>query len=149
MSTEPLATYSERLLEVRREFALYDDRVVVRARWFPNRRFEHVVKLATLKRECQEITVRYRCIVMRAGSWYQGTGVCRLLLLRPGPARSRRLRGLGRRDLRRVLMALTYPHRRMRFARFPTRRSDRAGHRQRGNDVAAFEVRRPGPAQIR
>ena len=57
---QPLATYSERLLEVRRDFTLHDDRVVVQARWFPNRRFEHVVKLASLKGEFQQITIRYQ-----------------------------------------------------------------------------------------
>lgn len=142
MSTEPLATYSERLLEVRREFALYDDRVVVRARWFPNRRFEHVVKLATLKRECQEITVRYR--LYRYAGWIVAVGAlacAACYYYAQGPALE--VVGyvaLGVAICGAVLMALTYPHRRMRFARFPTR----AGPigldiGSAGNDVAAFE----------
>jgi hypothetical protein len=68
-SGEPLATYSERLVEVRREFTLYDDGVLVKARWFPNQRIEHVVKLDSLKGEYQEITVRYRMYRYAGGSW--------------------------------------------------------------------------------
>jgi hypothetical protein len=72
MSTRPLATYSERLLEVRRDFTLYEDRIVVQARWFPQRRFEQVVKLATLKGEFRETTVRYR--MYRYAGWLLAIG---------------------------------------------------------------------------
>ena len=72
MNTQPIATYSERLLEVRRDFTLYEDRVVVQARWFPNRRFEHVVKLAALKGEFQTITIRYR--MFRYAGWILAIG---------------------------------------------------------------------------
>jgi hypothetical protein len=51
VSTASLATHSERLLEVRRDFTLYADRIVVRARWFFTRRFEHVVQLTALTGE--------------------------------------------------------------------------------------------------
>ena len=64
---QPLATYTERLLEVRRDFTLYADRVVVRARWFPRRTFEHVVKLAALTGKFDEITIRYR--LYRYAGW--------------------------------------------------------------------------------
>ena len=72
MTSEPLATYTEHLLEVRREFALYEDRVVVRARWLPRRRFEHVVKLAGLDAAVQEIVVRYR--MYRYAGWILAIG---------------------------------------------------------------------------
>jgi hypothetical protein len=57
---EPLATYSERFLEVRRRFALYPDRVVVEARWRWRGRFETTVPLGTLRPEVRYVTVRYR-----------------------------------------------------------------------------------------
>ncbi len=72
MNTKPIATYTERLLEVRREFALYDDRVVVQARWLLKGRFERVVQLATLKSEIQELTIRYR--MYRYGGWVMASG---------------------------------------------------------------------------
>lgn len=142
MSTEPLATYSERLLEVRRDFALYEDRVVVQARWFPNRRFEHVVKLDTLKGEVQEITIRYR--MYRYAGWLTAIGALvyaacyyyaqGLALQVVGYA------ALGAAICGAVLLALTYPNRRIRFARFPTK-AGRIGLDigSAGSDTAAFE----------
>ena len=91
MSTQPIATYTERLLEVQRAFALHADRVVVSARWYVFRRFEHVVPLAALKPESQQI-----CFVQsgRYGEYVER--------LRPGAARpesrcSARALCLGRR----------------------------------------------------
>jgi len=48
-----------RRMEVRREFALFDDRVVVQAPWHLKGRFTHVVKLAMLDGEIKELTIRY------------------------------------------------------------------------------------------
>ena len=120
MSDQPLATYSERLLEVRRDFALYADRVVVRARWFPRRTFEHVVKLADLTGKFEEITIRYR--MYRYAGWVLAVAAlvfaaCFYYAQETG------LRALGHVALAAaicgaVLLALTYPHRRIRFARF-------------------------------
>lgn len=142
MSTSPLATYSERLLEVRRDFALYDDRVVVQARWFPNRRFEHVVKLATLQRDFQEITIRYR--MYRYAGWILAVGALAYAACYYY-AQDTTLQVVGYVALSvaiggAVLMALTYPIRRIRFARFPTR-AGRIGLDigSAGNDIAAFE----------
>ena len=105
MSTQPLATYSERLLEVRRDFTLYRDRVVVQARWFPNRRFEHVVKLDTLTREFQEITIRYR--MHRYAGWVLAIGALAYAACyyyaQDDDTASGGLCGLERRDLRRRL----------------------------------------------
>lgn len=142
MNTEPLATYSERLLEVRRDFALYDDRVVVEARWFPNRRFEHVVKLDTLKREFQEITVRYR--MHRYAGWVVAVGALAYAACyyyaQDAALQVVGYVALGVTICGAVLMALTYPHRRIRFARFPTR-AGRIGLDigSAGNDIATFE----------
>jgi len=69
---KPIATYTERLLEVRREFVLYEDQVIVRARWLLKGSFENVVKLATLKSEIQELTIRYR--VYRYAGWVMAIG---------------------------------------------------------------------------
>lgn len=123
MNTQPLASYSERLLEVRREFTLYDDRVVVRARWFPSRRFEHVVKLAALTGEVQEITVRYR--IYRYSGWITAVGALAYAACYYY-AQESVLRATGYAALLvmicgAVLMALTYSNRRIRFARFRTK----------------------------
>lgn len=72
MSEKPIATYTERLLEVRREFVLYEDRVAVHARWRFKGNFKHVVKLETLKSEIKEITIRYR--LDRYAGWVLAVG---------------------------------------------------------------------------
>lgn len=142
LNTQPLATYSERLLEVRREFALYDDRIVVRAYWFPTRRFEHVVKLAALKGEFEEITIRYR--LFRYAGWIIAIGAL-VFAMCTYNAQDAALGAVGYGALGLticgvVLWALTYPHRRIRFARFPTH-TGRAGLDigSAGNDMATFE----------
>jgi hypothetical protein len=142
VSTQPLATYSERLLEVRRDFTLYSDRVVVQARWFPNRRFEHIVKLGTLTREVQEITIRYR--MHRYAGWVLAIGALayaacyhyawNIALQAVGYV------ALGVAICGALLTALTYPNRRVRFARFRAR-TGRIGLDigSAGSDIAAFE----------
>jgi hypothetical protein len=142
VSTQPLATYSERLLEVRRDFTLYDDRVVVQARWFPNRKFEHVVKLASLKGAIQEITIRYR--MYRYAGWVLAIGALAYAVCYYN-AQGVALGAVGYVALSvticgAVFMALTYPHRRIRFARFHTR-AGRIGLDigSAGNDLATFE----------
>lgn len=142
MNPQPLATYSERLLEVRRDFALYEDRVVVEARWFPNRRFEHVVKLAALTGEVQEVTVRYRMV--RYAGWIIAVGALAYAAFYYY-ARDASLQVLGYAALGvticgLLLMALAYPRRRIRFARFPSQ-SGRIGLDvgSAGSDPAAFE----------
>ncbi len=141
MSTEPLATYSERLLEVRRNFALYDDRVVVQARWFPQRRFEHVVKLAALNGEFQEVTIRYR--MYRYAGWLLAIGALAYAVCHYN-AETTAFRAVGYVALGVTicgvaLMAVTYPQRRIRFARFHTP-AGRIGLDigSAGNDSAAF-----------
>ncbi len=142
MSTQPLATYSERLLEVRRDFTLYHDRVVVQARWFPNRRFEHVVKLDTLRREVQEITIRYR--MHRNAGWVLAVGALAYAACYYY-AQGMTLQVVGYVALSvaicgAVLTALTYPNRRIRFARFRMR-TGKIGLDigSAGSDITAFE----------
>lgn len=142
MSAEPIANYMERLLEVRRDFTLYDDRVVVQARWFPNRRFEHVVKLNALTRAVQEVTIRYR--MYRYAGWVLAVGAL-LYAACFYYAQDMALQTAGYVSLGVaiggvLLMALTYPNRRIRFARFPTR-AGRIGLDigSAGSDIAAFE----------
>jgi hypothetical protein len=142
VSTPPRATYSERLLEVRRDFALYDDRVVVEARWFPNRKFEHVVKLDTLKGEVQEIMVRYR--MYRYAGWIMAVGaLAYAACFYYGQDMNLQVAGyvaLAVAICGAVLLALTYPDRRIRFARFLTR-AGRIGLDigSAGNDSDTFE----------
>ena len=60
-STETLlATYTERLPQVRRVFRLYPDRVEVAARWTLGRRFQIVVKLKALSGQADRFTVKNR-----------------------------------------------------------------------------------------
>jgi hypothetical protein len=129
-------------LEVRRDFALYDDRVVVEARWLLRGRFEHVVKLATLKGEVQEITVRYR-MYYYAG-WIMAIGALAYAACYYY-AQDAALQAVGYVALAvticgAVLMALTYRDRRIRFARFPTR-AGRIGLDigSAGSEAAEFE----------
>jgi len=143
VSTQPLATYSERLLEVRRDFTLYNDRVVVQARWFPNRRFEHVVKLDTLTREVQEITIRYR--MHRYAGWGLAVGALAYAACYYYARDMAVLQAVGYVALSvaicgAVLTALTYPNRRIRFARFRMR-TGRVGLDigSAGNNIAGFE----------
>jgi uncharacterized integral membrane protein len=143
VSEEPLATYSERLLEVRRDFALYKDRVVVEARWFPNRRFEHVVNLSALKGQFQEILVRYR--MYRYAGWILAVGALAYAAcfyyardLAMGPLG---YVALGAAICGALLLALTYTNRRIRFARFQTK-AGRLGLDigSAGSDSATFEA---------
>ena len=57
---EPLAVYRERMVQVQRVFALYPDRVVVRARWLLRGTHEMAIRLATLKSEPRQIIIRNR-----------------------------------------------------------------------------------------
>jgi hypothetical protein len=56
----PIATYTERLLQVRRELELFDDRIEIRAFWLLGRRFQTTVKLANLTARTTEIFIRNR-----------------------------------------------------------------------------------------
>jgi hypothetical protein len=142
VNTRLIATYTERLLEVRRDFSLYEDRVVVQARWYLTRRFEHVVKLAALKGEFQQLTIRYR--VNRYAGWVMAVGALVFAMCyynSKGAALG--IVGwiaLGVMIVGAVLTALTYRNRRIRFVRFHSR-SGRAGLDIgcAGNNVAVFE----------
>lgn len=121
----PLSAYVDRLLEVQREFLLYPDRIVVQARWWTTRRYEHSVKIADLTGEVRETVVRYRihryagwllaigalvfaaCFYYADVAWLQPIGYVALAVVGAGAA----------------LLALTHRNRRIRFARFV----DRAG----------------------
>jgi hypothetical protein len=59
-SDTPLATYNERLPQVRRVFHLYPDRVEVAARWTLGRRSRITVKLADLSGQANRFTVKNR-----------------------------------------------------------------------------------------
>ena len=56
----PLATYRERLLQVRRTLDLYADRVIVRAHWLIGGSFEHTIHLDNLAPQPNLILVRQR-----------------------------------------------------------------------------------------
>jgi hypothetical protein len=143
VNTKPIATYTERLLEVRREFVLYSDRIVVQARWWPNKRFENVVPLATLKGEVRELTIRYR--MFRYAGWVMAIGAL-VFAMSYYNARGAALGvigyiALGVMILGAAFLALTYPNRRIPFARFNSK-SGRAGLDIgcAGNELAAFRT---------
>lgn len=142
VDTKPIATYTERLLEVRREFALYDDRVVVQARWRLRGRFVHVVKLATLQGEIRELTIRYR--MYRYAGWVLIVGgLAFALSYYYAEGLAMKILGyfaIGVMILGATVIALTYRNRRVRFARF----ASSSGHAGldigcAGNDMEVFE----------
>jgi hypothetical protein len=117
---KPIATYTERLIEVSRHFALYDDRVVVVARWLLKGRFETVVMLNTLKTEPRELTIRYR--LYRYAGWVLAIGLM-ILAMYVYNARSGAIGTWGQVALGVAMfgaagLAATYPNRRIRFVRF-------------------------------
>lgn len=128
MNTKPLASYVERLLEIRREFALYEDRVVVRARWFLYRHYEHVVQLATLREEYERFTVRYR--MYRYAGWVLAGGAlvfaARFYEERGGPLGTIAWIALGVAIVGALFSIITYRNRRVVFVRFRSQ-SGRAG----------------------
>jgi hypothetical protein len=142
VSAPPIATYTERLLEVQRVFKLYQDRVEVRARWHLRRTFEHVVPLASLKGEFQELTIRYR--LYRYAGWVLAIGAL-VFAMAYYEGRDAAMGTLGWVALSVTIlgagaMALTYRNRRIRFVRFKSR-SGRAGLDIgcAGNSQAVFE----------
>ena len=56
----PLATYRERLPQVRRVLELYPDRVAARARWVMGGEYQQTIPLAGLRAEPRELWVRQR-----------------------------------------------------------------------------------------
>jgi hypothetical protein len=142
VDAKAIATYTERLLEVRREFALYRDRVVVQAQWRLKGKFTHVVKLAALDGEVQELTIRYR--MYRYAGWVLMAGALVFALSyyyaegRP-PGTVGHI-AIGVMILGATVRALTFLNRRVRFARF----NSKSGHAgldigSAGNDIAVFE----------
>jgi len=139
----PLSTYRERLLEVRRDFTLHKDRVVVEARWFLYRKFEHVVELSALTGEVQKITVRYR--MYRYAGWLLAVGALAYAAYYYYGAQDPAWRAAGYVALSAaavgaVSVVLAYPNRFIRFARFRTK-AGRIGLDigSAGNDNASFE----------
>jgi hypothetical protein len=57
---QPIAVYTERLVQVRRTMALYDDRIEVEARWLLGARHRITIRLASLTPRTTEIFVRNR-----------------------------------------------------------------------------------------
>jgi hypothetical protein len=56
----PIATYRERLVQVRREFSLHADRVVVRARWLSGRTYRNTIPLDRLDPTPTQARIRQR-----------------------------------------------------------------------------------------
>lgn len=143
MNQSPLFTYRERLLEVRRDFALHRDRVVIEARWFPYRKYEHMVELSALTGEVQKITVRYR--MYRYAGWLLAVGALAYAAYYyyapQDPAwRAAGYVALSAAAVGAVSLVLAYPNRFIRFARFRTK-AGRIGLDigSAGNDNASFE----------
>jgi hypothetical protein len=140
---EPLGVYSERLLEVRRRFVLYPDRVAVEARWLLKGRFEHTVRLASLEPRHRRLVIRYRLF------WYAGwiLAIGTLLFAVAFHEAHGRPIGLGGyvtltvAVVGGVLLVLTYPLRRLEFVRFDAK-SGRGGLDigAAGSDAATFEA---------
>lgn len=118
---KPLATYTERLLEVRRVFDLYRDRVVVRAHWLlKNKRIEHTVRLDSLKAAPREVKVRYR--MHRYAGWVLAIGAlifaAAYYKAQGGPLGIVGYIGAAVTAVGVMLMAMTYNKRHVTFLRF-------------------------------
>jgi len=59
-SATPIATYTERLFQVRREFALFKDRVEIQAFWLVGKRHQTIIRLSDLSVRTTEFFVRNR-----------------------------------------------------------------------------------------
>jgi hypothetical protein len=79
MAEQPLATYRERLLRVRRDFALYGDRVVVHARWLPAGRYQSTIRLSTLKARPRTLLIRQK--EYRWAGWMLALGLLLLAVM--------------------------------------------------------------------
>jgi hypothetical protein len=140
---KPLATYTERLFLVRRDFFLYEDRVAVKAHWLFKGRFETTVKLSTLKVEPRVLNIRYR--VYRYAGWVLAIGLLGLAIVlyntNRGPIGILGQIAVGVSLIGGAAVAATYPNRRIRFVRFDAV-SGRGGLDigLAGNDVATFEA---------
>lgn len=119
----PLSVYADRLLEVQREFLLFPDRIVVRARWWSGRNYEHIVRTADLTGEVRETVVRYR--IHRYAGWVLAVGAlvfaacyyyAEVAWLQPIGYVALAVAIVGA-----VVLALTHRSRRIRFARFVDR----------------------------
>jgi hypothetical protein len=138
---DPLSAYSERLLEVRREFLLYPDRVVVKARWLLKGRFEHTVRLSTLKGDYRQLVVSYR--MFRYAGWALAMGALFFAMMfyeaKGRPLGFWGYLTLGVAVLGAIALALTYPLRRLTFVRFDPK-SGRGGLDigSAGNDESRF-----------
>lgn len=139
----PLADYEERLFEVRRRFELYDECVIVRARWWNGQRFEHKVALADLTGEMRETVVRYR--IFRYAGWILAVGALVFAACRYYGTHLDWLQAVGYVALAiaivgMLVMAATYRNRRIRFARFPNRQGRIAlDVSEAGNEASTFE----------
>ena len=139
---EPIATYTERLIEVRRDFALYKDRVVVQARWLFKGRFETTVQLDTLSGKTRDMIIRYR--MFRYAGWVMALTLLGFAMLRynakGAPFGIFDYISLSLAVLGASFTASTYPNRRIRFTRFDAK-SGRAGLDVgfAGNSAAAFK----------
>lgn len=123
VSGAPLATYSERLLEVRRDFALYPDRVVVTARWLLRGHYQHIVQLRNLTSGHKRLVIRYR--MYRIAGWVLALGSLAFAAIyysaSGGPIGVAGYAALSVAVFGAVALALAYPLRRLEFARFDTR----------------------------
>lgn len=139
MASDPVAVYSERLLEVRREFLLYENRVVVKARWLARGSFEHTVKLGALQREPRRFTIRYR--LHRYAGWVLAVGslLFAMVYYRGEHEGLFGYAALTLAVLGAIAVALTYPLRRIQFARFdPVSGRGGLDIGSAGNDEATF-----------
>jgi hypothetical protein len=134
----PLATYTERLPQVRRVFRLYPDRVEVAAQWTFGRKFQTVVKLADLSGQIKRFNVKNRWFPRGVMIGSVAVGFA-LVLSRPGyPELVRRAAVVGWpiAGIAFVVALLSLPRRQ--FVHFP-----------RANGNPGLDICKAGPDQAR
>jgi hypothetical protein len=137
----PIATYVERLPQVRRVFRLYPDRVEVAARWTLGRRYRFVVRLAELSGQASRFTVKNRWFPKGVTIGSAAVAFA-LVLSRPGyPDLLRRLALLGWPVAGLAFAVALYSLPRRQFVHFP-RTDGRPGLDicKAGPDQARFEA---------
>ncbi len=80
---QPIATYRERLLQVRRDFMLFPDRIIVEARWLNGRRYRNTIPLHSLNPKPQQ-TMRRQRIFRRTLTIALLSAATAVVISRPG-----------------------------------------------------------------
>ncbi|HEX2970803.1 MAG TPA: hypothetical protein VHP11_00625 [Tepidisphaeraceae bacterium] len=135
----PIATYTERLIQVRRTFTLFPDQVQVQAHWRFGRDYTHTIQLDSLKPTTRQLYIRYRyfrhaLLITTVGLIF---AIWPLYPQIPWPLPPYAIAGIVLTLVGLVLFALTYP--KILFIRFDPHKKEGSG----------LDIARSGPDKAR